>query len=83
MLKPAEVRATLQKSAHIEVSESEDPPVSPISIVGGENVVIGALRSADGPSDSFWLWLAWDNLTRGSASNIVEIAESVMLVESN
>jgi aspartate-semialdehyde dehydrogenase len=39
---------------------------------------VGEIRSAPGQPGAVWLWAALDNLTRGGATNAIEIAARVL-----
>lgn len=72
------LRSTLEKSAHLVVVQHPDSPLGPASVVGSEELLLTDLRAVEGQDNSFWLWGALDNLTRGSASNMVEISAYLM-----
>ena len=80
---PTVVLSTLEKSTHLAVRRDAHPPVGPASIVGSEEVVLRNLRPVEGLDNAYWVWGAMDNLTRGSAYNMVEIAEHLMSRNGN
>jgi aspartate-semialdehyde dehydrogenase len=53
-------------------------PVSSVSISGKEKIFIGQLKKEKLVPNSFWIWISADNLTRGSAVNALEIAETLL-----
>ena len=49
-------------------------PVSSTSVAGKDEIFISQIKQDDSFPNSFWLWAAADNLTRGSALNAYEVA---------
>ena len=55
-------------------SPSMSCPVSAVSAAGKDEILVGQLKKDEHISNGYWLWAAADNLTRGSALNVYEIA---------
>ncbi|MFO7866744.1 MAG: Asd/ArgC dimerization domain-containing protein [Candidatus Aminicenantes bacterium] len=53
---------------------SQSCPVSSSEAAGKEEILVGQIKKDEAFPNSFWLWAAADNLTRGSALNAYEIA---------
>jgi aspartate-semialdehyde dehydrogenase len=60
------------------VPSSYSLPVSSVSIAGKEEIFIGQIKKEKLFPNSFWIWISADNLTRGSAVNALEIAETLL-----
>jgi aspartate-semialdehyde dehydrogenase len=73
---PEDVTAALSGREQVELAETPET-VGPVAAATGETVLVGEIRSAVGQPGAFWLWAALDNLTRGGASNAIEIAARV------
>lgn len=52
-------------------------PVSNVRVAGQEKIFVGHLKKDRLLSGSYWLWVAADNLTVGSALNALEIARKL------
>jgi aspartate-semialdehyde dehydrogenase len=72
-----EVGAALAAGEGLEVAEAPDA-VGPVDAAKGDRVLVGEPRSAPDRPGGFWLWAALDNLTRGGASNAMELARAVI-----
>jgi aspartate-semialdehyde dehydrogenase len=72
-----DVIAALSGHHRIELAETPES-VGPVEAATGDTVLVGEVRRAPGRPGGFWLWAALDNLTRGGASNAVEIAELLL-----
>lgn len=55
--------------------------ISNIKVAGKEQIFIGHLKKDQSIPGSFWLWVAADNLTIGSALNALEIARKMFDLE--
>jgi len=64
-------------------SPSLECPVSPALAAGREEISIGQIKKDTVFDNGFWVWVAADNLTVGSALNAYEIALSMISVEKN
>lgn len=53
-------------------------PVSSVSVAGKDEIFISQIKQDDSAPNSFWLWAAADNLTRGSALNAYEVARTLL-----
>jgi len=74
----AQARELLQKAPGIELlapSEGEPTPVS--EAAGNDAIWVGRLRQDLDDSHALGLWLVTDNLRKGGALNMVQIAETV------
>jgi aspartate-semialdehyde dehydrogenase len=66
-------------SGHERLEPAETPEaVGPVEAATRDTVLVGEVRLAPGRPGGFWLWAALDNLTRGGASNAVEIAQRLL-----
>lgn len=72
-----DVSAALSGHERLELSETPES-VGPVEAAARETVLVGEVRHAVGRPGGFWLWAALDNLTRGGASNAVEIAQRLL-----
>jgi aspartate-semialdehyde dehydrogenase len=72
-----DVVAALSGHERLELAETPER-VGPVEAAVRDTVLLGEVRSAPGRPGGFWLWAALDNLTRGGASNAVEIAQRVL-----
>ena len=63
----------LEESDYLEIVE-EPSHLGPIDAADREEILLGELASS-GPAGSYRLWGVFDNLTRGGASNAVDLAE--------
>jgi aspartate-semialdehyde dehydrogenase len=70
---PEDVTAALSGREQVELAETPEA-VGPVAAATGETILVGEIRSAVGRPGAFWLWAALDNLTRGGATNAIEIA---------
>jgi aspartate-semialdehyde dehydrogenase len=75
---PEDVIAALSGREQVELAETPEA-VGPVAAATGETVLVGEIRSAVGQPGAFWLWAALDNLTRGGATNAIEIAARVLV----
>jgi aspartate-semialdehyde dehydrogenase len=65
------VRKALAQSPYL--ATADDPRhLGPIDAAAQDKVLVGSLRRDE--AGGFWLWAVMDNLTRGGASNALEIA---------
>jgi aspartate-semialdehyde dehydrogenase len=74
---PDDLTAALSGREQVELAETPET-VGPVAAATGETVLVGEIRSAAGQPGAFWLWAALDNLTRGGATNAIEIAARVL-----
>lgn len=58
------------------VADSEH--LGPIEAAAEDRILVGAVSTDPDRSGGYWLWGVMDNLTRGGASNALEIAERVL-----
>lgn len=74
------LEGVFKNSSYFNVSSSTlSCPVSSVSVVGKDKIFIGQIKKEKSFPNSFWLWMAADNLTRGSALNAFEIAKKMCL----
>lgn len=71
----AEVRGILQKAPGIIIRKHDDEYAMPESVVGKDEVFVGRLRPDPVFENGLSMWIACDNLRKGSALNAVQIAE--------
>ena len=73
-----ELENIYKKSPYFKLSpSSKKSPISSISTAGDDKILIGQIKKEESFPNSFWIWIAADNLTRGSALNALEIAETI------
>ena len=51
----------------------------PASVAGKEKIFIGQIKKEKSVPNSFWVWTAADNLTRGSVLNAFEVAKKIYI----
>jgi aspartate-semialdehyde dehydrogenase len=73
----SDVMAALEGHERIEIADTPES-VGPVEAAKGDSVLVGEVRGAPGRPGGFWLWASLDNLTRGGASNAMEIARRVL-----
>jgi aspartate-semialdehyde dehydrogenase len=73
----SEVVAALEGHERIELAETPGS-VGPVEAAKGDAILVGEVRPAPGRPGGFWMWAALDNLTRGGASNAMEIARRLL-----
>lgn len=80
-LNPAEARASLASFPGIRVKDNVDQweVPTPRLDAGGDDVMVGRIRSDLSSPSGVWMWLVSDNLRKGAALNAVQIAEQVLL----
>ena len=80
-LDPAEARSALASFPGIRVKDDLDQweVPTPRLDAGGDDVVVGRIRSDLSSSRGLWMWMVGDNLRKGAALNAVQIAEQVLL----
>lgn len=68
-----------KKSPHFQFSQpSRTNPVSAVAAAGQDKIFIGQIKQDLTLPGNFWLWLAGDNLTRGSALNAYEVIDKIL-----
>lgn len=72
-----EMRDALGTSAALQVTE-DDELVSTIDAAGKDQVLVGRIERDAAIENGWWIWLAADNLRRGSALNAVLLAEEAL-----
>jgi aspartate-semialdehyde dehydrogenase len=65
------VRKALAQSPYLAVAD-QPRHLGPIDAAAQDKILLGALRQDQ--AGGFWIWAVMDNLTRGGASNALEIA---------
>jgi aspartate-semialdehyde dehydrogenase len=77
--------ATLRElwAAHpwIEIVENDDLP-GPTDAAAREEILVANLSPSPARPAGYQLWAVMDNLTRGGASNVVEVIESLLAISS-
>ena len=78
-LEPSEARALLDAFPGVRVVDdpAHDVFPTPLDVVDEDEVLVGRVRRDLG-SDRLWLWSVVDNLTKGAATNAVQIAEELL-----
>lgn len=66
------------RGERVAVLGSQVAPAAPVSVVGGEEIVLGPVLRDRKRSQCFWLWAVVDNL-RLTARTAVEIAETLVV----
>ena len=72
-----DVIAALSGREQVELAETPET-VGPVAAATGDTILVGDVRSVVGRPGAFWLWAALDNLTRGGATNAIEIASRLL-----
>jgi aspartate-semialdehyde dehydrogenase len=73
------LRDRFKKYSYFKIAPSSlSRPVSSVSITGQDKIFIGQIKKEKSFPNSFWIWVAADNLTRGSAINALEIAKAAL-----
>lgn len=74
------VREALAGREHVNLSEADlaarEVP-GPIDAAADDDLLVGRVHPDPGHPGGYWIWAVMDNLTRGGASNAVEVAEGV------
>jgi aspartate-semialdehyde dehydrogenase len=73
------VRRALAERKHLRLSEADAAPgdvPGPIDAAAEDDLLVGSVRADAGHPGGYWVWAVMDNLTRGGATNAVEIAEA-------
>ena len=65
----------------IELAEKDARP-GPTDVAAREEILVADLSPSPSRPGSYQLWAVMDNLTRGGASNVVEIVESLFAIAS-
>ncbi len=71
------VRELLEEQPHLEFGDGS-LDVGPIAATALDKVLVGEVKPAAQVPGGVWIWAVLDNLTRGSASNAVEIAGAML-----
>jgi len=67
------------KSPHFKfLQPSLSTPVSAVTAAGQDKIYLGQIKQDRALPGNFWLWLAGDNLTRGSALNAYEVIDKII-----
>lgn len=75
------VRSCLTSHPRIEEAGEDDSP-GPTDAAAREEILISDLRAVPASPGSYQLWAVMDNLTRGGASNVLEIIEGLSATTS-
>jgi aspartate-semialdehyde dehydrogenase len=57
---------------------SEPDLLGPIAAAAREEILVGSIEPAPGLPGAYWIWAVMDNLTRGGATNALEIAAAAI-----
>jgi aspartate-semialdehyde dehydrogenase len=73
------VKEVLEAAESVEWADVSDEPLTPVGIgTGSDNVTVGRIcQSSDRPA-YLTLWTVADNIRKGAAVNVVEIAEALL-----
>lgn len=71
----AEAKKVLKSAGGVKLMSHDDEYPTPESVVGRDEVFVGRLRKDAVFQNGLAMWLATDNLRKGSALNAVQIAE--------
>jgi aspartate-semialdehyde dehydrogenase len=52
--------------------------LGPVDAAAREEVLVGSIEPAVGSPGAYWIWGVMDNLTRGGATNAIELAKAVL-----
>ncbi len=61
---------------------AEPDLLGPIAAAASEEILVGSVESAPGLPGAYWVWGVMDNLTRGGATNALEIAAAALSARS-
>ncbi|MDD8020467.1 MAG: Asd/ArgC dimerization domain-containing protein [Acidobacteriota bacterium] len=76
---PAELESVFKKNRLIKFFPSgSSQPVSNKLVAGEDDIFAGHLKLDPGQPGGFWLWVAADNLTAGSANNALGLAKKML-----
>ena len=80
LLSADDARELLAGSPGIIVLDKPEECVypSPVELAGSDAVYVGRIRSDDSAENGLWLWIVADNLRKGAALNIVQLAEIIV-----
>jgi aspartate-semialdehyde dehydrogenase len=73
-----EMKRAISASSALQITESDDF-VSTIDAAGKDQILVGQVEPDATIENGWWIWLAADNLRRGSALNGVLIAEEFLV----
>ena len=71
-----EVQALLANATGVKLSNDEYS--TPVEVVGTDDVHVGRLRKDPSTEHGIQMWLCSDNLRRGAATDMVEVAEEII-----
>jgi aspartate-semialdehyde dehydrogenase len=74
---PADLRDQLQKASSSIVLREDENSLSPVSVMGADQINIGRIAADPNSPGSFSMWIVVDNL-RITAANAVQTAEHIM-----
>lgn len=75
---PAQVYALLEKSPGVKVRRKVEDYPTPLQAEGTDPVYVGRVRTTDTASNELSMWVVGDNLLKGAALNVVQIAEALI-----
>lgn len=61
---------------------AEPDLLGPIEAAAREEILVGSIEPAPGIPGAYWIWGVMDNLTRGGASNALEVAAAALTASS-
>jgi len=70
-----EVKEILKKAPGVAIMKNDEEYPMPENVVGRDEVFVGRLRKDSVFKNGFSMWIAADNLRKGSALNAIQIAE--------
>jgi len=75
-----EARNILSKSENIILQDEPGKNIYPLALhsKGKDEVYVGRIREVKGWDNALQLWIVADNLRKGAASNVVQIAEKII-----
>lgn len=77
------VRKALAERRHLRLSDADALPgdvPGPVEAAAEDDLLVGAVRADPAHPGGYWVWTVMDNLTRGGATNAVEIADAACKV---
>ena len=74
-----EARAILDKAAGVKLFAADSAYPTALDAAGGDLVLVGRVRKAEGFDNTLNLWVVLDNLRKGAATNAVQIAEMALM----
>lgn len=81
-LTPAQARTALRQSNAVQVIDDpeEEQYITPLECVGEDAVFVSRIRKDPSSETGLLLWIVTDNLRKGAALNMIQIAEKLLSI---